>query len=95
MVENLRRTGYDARYRPFAIDLDQVITVEDMQQLFREANVPRKRFACPAWLQKVLHVVRRFSPYRERPPGTSGPELTVIDPDRPATPEELENRDTA
>jgi hypothetical protein len=65
MVENLRRTGYDARYRPFAIDLDHVITVEDMQELFREANVPRKRPACPTWLQSVLHVLRLFSPFGE------------------------------
>src|SRR5262249_17422684 len=31
MVQGLRQTGYDARYRPFAFDLDDVITAQDMR----------------------------------------------------------------
>ena len=74
--------------------LDDVITVVDMQELFREAKVPRKRLVFPTWLQKALRALRRLHPYRKQPPGTSGPELPVSDSDRPATPKESEDRDT-
>jgi hypothetical protein len=60
MVESLRRTGYQAHYRPFAVDLDDVITIEDVRELFREAGRRRRWSACRERLLPFLAAIGRF-----------------------------------
>jgi hypothetical protein len=60
MVQNLRQTGYDAHYRPFAFDLDDVITVEDMRELFREASRRRRQHTWREWIGRMLRAIREF-----------------------------------
>jgi hypothetical protein len=60
MVQNLRQTGYDAHYRPFALDLDDMITVEDMRELFREAARRRRRDAWRDWPRRMLQAIWEF-----------------------------------
>jgi hypothetical protein len=60
MVQNLLQTGYDAHYRPFAFDLDDMITVEDMRELFREAARRRRRNAWRECLRRMLQTIREF-----------------------------------
>jgi hypothetical protein len=95
MVQNLRQTGYEARYRPFAFDLDDVITVEDMRELFREAARRRRRQACREWFGRMLQTIRGLLSGRKGIEDSSVSEIAGADTNDLPGPEEAPGVDAA
>jgi hypothetical protein len=93
MVENLRQTGYDACYRPFAIDLDDFITVEDMRALFREARASRRWFGCPERLRRMYQALRSSPLFRRWLPQAEESGTAPASPGPPAPQGEPSFRD--
>lgn len=71
MVDCLHRTGYHARYRPFAIDMDDVITLEDVHALLQEAKARRARLEGASWRRRLFDFLQGLGRrIQGRPPST-------------------------